>query len=129
MDVELLAGTVAALLAQGAAQGAGESAWNGLARVTERLTAAFRSRRHSSGVATLDELIAKPDDTKVRLRLERQLVDLFGADAQVARDVANLVEQLSGSGSPNFSTEIKGDARVNKVINVNTLNSARDVKF
>ncbi|MFM9450370.1 hypothetical protein [Streptomyces europaeiscabiei] len=129
MDIELVAATSSALLAQGFLAEAGRSAWQGTTELLQTIRRRFRG--DSNAESTLERLEQTPQDEAVTARMTYWLAASMAEDAAFYDTLRQLVEQApSTSVSPEVVSRIYNNyqnAKIEKIVNIETVHG--DLNF
>ena len=126
MDPASLAITVAILIGKAAAEAmageAGKAVWASISKLRDTLRAKFRG--DSDVEKTMNQLEATPTDARAQ-ELADVLKDRIAADPAFAAELSRRLDELQANpGSASFVTEVRDNAQVSKIVNVQ---SARDL--
>ncbi|MFJ8346006.1 hypothetical protein ACIQ9J_06470 [Streptomyces sp. NPDC094153] len=129
MDIELVAATSSALLAQGFLAEAGKRTWQGTTALLETIRRRFQGNR--SVESTLERLEQEPRNEAALTTMTHLLTASMMNDAQFFRTLRELVEQAPNTSiSPEFVSKIYNNyqnARIEKIVNIETVHG--DLNF
>lgn len=129
VDVVALGLSAAAIIAKQALEEAGErtgeGGWRLLESVATRVRRWFARRGDDEGMSALEDVERYPDSQRAIEQLAAAIGVASEAEPMVAAELAALVEQAKEQGGPRiakFLTEVKGNARVGRVVQTDIYN-------
>jgi hypothetical protein len=115
------AGLVAKAALEAAAGEAGESGWDALRSVGNRVRSWFGRRDDGEAVRALDVVEAAPDSASAVAKLADHIAIAARADPDEAAGLERLVDNIATVAAPevvNFVNQVRDQARVGRIIQV-----------